>query len=77
MSVIESIQEVFRDVFDDNTLLITNGTTAEDIENWDSLNHINLMMAIENEFKIKFALGELESMKKVGDMLDTIEKKLA
>jgi len=74
-SVMNKLQEIFRDIFDDETLNIDRNTSAENIEAWDSLAHINLIVAIENEFRIKFALGELQNMKNTGDLLDAIIEK--
>lgn len=74
--VMERVQEVFRDIFDDESLMIKRETTAEDVEDWDSLMHINLVLAIEKEFNIKFALGEIQELKNVGDMIDLIERKI-
>lgn len=71
------LQAIFRDVFDSETLHITRETTAKTVEGWDSLAHINLVSAIEQEFRIRFALGELQSMKNVGELLDLMEKKLS
>ena len=68
--VFSGVQEIFRDIFDDTDLIINNLTNSEDIEDWDSLNHINLVSAIEKEFKIRFALGELMEIKDVGAMID-------
>ena len=68
--VFSGVQEIFRDIFDDSDLIIDNLTNSEDIEDWDSLNHINLVSAIEKEFKIRFALGELMEIKDVGAMID-------
>ena len=70
--VFNNVQDIFRDIFDDKGLLIADNTTAADIEDWDSLNHINLISAIEKEFNIRFALGELESLKDVGAMIELI-----
>lgn len=64
------LQEIFRDIFDDETLEITDSTNASDIDEWDSLNHINLVVAIEKEMKIKFSFEELASLKNVGAMVD-------
>ena len=64
------IQDIFRDIFDADDLVISNTTNSDEIEDWDSLNHINLVSAIEKEFKIKFALGELMTLKDVGAMVD-------
>ena len=71
------VQDIFRDIFDEDYLAISDTTNADEIEDWDSLNHINLVSAIEKEFKIKFALGELVSLKNVGAMIDLMmDKKL-
>ncbi len=74
--VFSRIQDIFRDIFDDNEIVITDQTTADDVEEWDSLNHINLVSAIEKEFEIRFALGELQGMKNVGLMIDLIMAKI-
>lgn len=71
------INTIFRDIFDDDTLTINQSTNSDDIEEWDSLNHINLVVSIEKHFKIKFALGELETLQNVGEMLDLIQTKLS
>ena len=71
--VFSVIQDIFRDIFDANDLVITNTTNSDEIEDWDSLNHINLVSAIEKEFKIKFALGELVGLKDVGNMVDLMK----
>ncbi len=68
---------IFRDVFDDDTLVITDSTNAEDIEDWDSLEHINLIMAMEKEFGLKFNLQEIGELANVGEMADLIGRKLA
>lgn len=70
--VFERLNEVFREVFDDETIVVTDETTAEDIEDWDSLEHINLINAVEDEFDIKFEMGQIVSMKNVGEMVDVI-----
>ena len=68
--VFSAVQDIFRDIFDVDDLVINNTTNSDEIEDWDSLNHINLVSAIEKEFKIKFALGELMTLKDVGAMVD-------
>ena len=68
--VFNGVQDIFRDIFDVDDLVINNTTNSDEIEDWDSLNHINLVSAIEKEFKIKFALGELMTLKDVGAMVD-------
>lgn len=75
--LLPEVQEIFRDIFDDPTLLITRDSNASTVSDWDSLAHVNLVTAIEKKYKIKFALGELQELKNVGDMIDLIEAKLA
>jgi acyl carrier protein len=75
MNVIERLQTIFCDVFDDAKLNITRETSAADIEDWDSISHITLVVTIEKEFNIKFALGELQQLKNVGEMIDLVEQK--
>lgn len=76
MSNLDKLQEVFRDVFDDETLVITREMTAADIEDWDSLTHIDLITASEATFAVRFNTGEIMKLKDIGDMLDLIDKKL-
>jgi acyl carrier protein len=70
------VTKIFRNVFDDDGLIISNDTTAEDIEDWDSLEHINLIVSMENEFSIKINIKEVSELKNVGDMVDLIMKKI-
>jgi acyl carrier protein len=76
-SLLAEVQEIFRAVFDRPDLVITRESNASNVEDWDSLTHINLVMAIEKKYKIKFALGELKELENVGDLLDLIQKKLS
>ena len=69
------VQDVFRDIFEEDNLIISNDTNADEIEEWDSLNHVNLVTSIEKKFKIRFALGELTTLKNVGEMIDLMVKK--
>ena len=71
-AVYETLNEVFRDVFDDESIMVNDGTTSDDIEDWDSLEHINLIAAIEQEFGMKFNMGQVVTMKNVGEMVDII-----
>jgi acyl carrier protein len=71
--IYERVNEVFRDLFDDDNITVTETTTANDIEDWDSLEHINLVVAIEKEFGMKFTMGEVTSMKNVGEMVGILE----
>ena len=68
--VFSGVQDIFRDIFDVDDLVVSDTTNSDEIEDWDSLNHINLVSAIEKEFKIQFALGELMTLKDVGAMVD-------
>ncbi len=68
----ETLNEVFRDVFDDEAIVVNDNTTADDIEDWDSLEHINLVSAVEQAFGIKFSMGQVVTMKNVGEMVDII-----
>ena len=70
--VYKILDGVFQDVFDDESIHVTAETTAADIEDWDSLEHINLVVAIENKFNVKFNMGEVTSMKNVGEMVKAI-----
>jgi acyl carrier protein len=76
MTIIEQLVPIFREVFDDEEIVLSRQTTADDIDAWDSLSHMNLIVAVELRFKIKFALGELQSLKNVGDLSDLVDKKL-
>lgn len=66
------LNKIFRKVFDDNGITVTRKTTAKDIEDWDSLEHITLIGAVEREFKVKFTMKEVSAMKNVGEMADII-----
>lgn len=75
--LLPEIQDVFRDIFDDDSLVITRESNAKTVPDWDSLAHVNLVTAIEKKYRIKFGLAELQELKNVGDMIELIEKKLA
>lgn len=72
-SIYERLNGVFRDVFDDDSICVNAETTAEDIEDWDSLNHITLIDAVESEFGVRFTMGEVSGMKNVGEMAEIIK----
>jgi acyl carrier protein len=76
-SILEEIQPIFRDILDQPNLTLTRESNASNVSDWDSLAHINLVTSIEKRYKIRFALGELQDLKNVGDMVDLIETKLA
>lgn len=73
--ILVKLTEVFRDVFDMPTVTLTKETTAEDIDEWDSVNHIMLVVEIERQFGVKFQTSEIEEMKNVGDLIHLIDKK--
>lgn len=75
MTVMEKVNDIFRMVFDDDTLAVTKETTANDVDGWDSLTHINLIMAVESLFRIQFSPKELGSLRNVGDLLRVIESR--
>ena len=68
---------IFHDLFDDDTIVLSPGLTAADVPEWDSFNHINLIVAVEARFGVKFQTAELESMQTVGHLADLIQSKLA
>jgi len=74
--VFNGVQDIFRDIFDEDDMVIENSTSSDDVEDWDSLNHINLVSAIEKEFKIKFSLRELMTLKDVGAIINLIVEKV-
>ena len=75
-TVLEKLNEVFCDFFDDDSIVLGDETTSDDIEDWDSLEHIGLVVAIESAFGIKFSMGETLKMKNVGEMINSIVSKL-
>lgn len=75
--ILKKVNEICADVFDDEELTVTDTTTAEDVEEWDSLTHLQLMSEIETEFQIKFTLGEIQGFANVGELVDTIRKRIS
>jgi acyl carrier protein len=71
------VNRILRDLFGDEDIDAGPETTAEDIPGWDSFNHVNLIVAVESRFGIKFRTAELESLRNVGEMIGLIEGKLA
>jgi acyl carrier protein len=72
---IQRVRDIMMDVFELDQLSITEATTAHDFEQWDSLSHIRLMVAIERAFKIRFTNAEIESLKDIGDLISCIDAK--
>jgi acyl carrier protein len=71
------VTQIFRDVLDNEAIILYRKTTAADVEGWDSLAHITLIVAIEKEFKIRFDLVELKPLQNVGEFLDLIQRKIS
>lgn len=70
--VFSRLNGVFREVFDDDSIEVNDSTTSADIEDWDSFEHINLIVAVEKEFEMKIPMGKVLTMKNVGEMVDII-----
>lgn len=75
--VMDKVTAIFRDVFDDDDLIITDSTNSDDIEDWDSLEHIALIVSMEKEFNLKFDIKEVNKLANVGEMIDLIVSKLS
>lgn len=73
--IITRLNSVFRDVFDDDSLSVNENTTSADIEDWDSIEHINLISAVEDEFSMQFKMREVSGMKDVGEMISIIRER--
>jgi acyl carrier protein len=75
MSVIEQLQPVFHEVFDDDSIELRPDMTADEVDGWDSLSHVNLIVAIETTFNIRFSQKELLTFRCVGDLINSISEK--
>ena len=70
--VLSRVQDIFRDVLDDEEIVLTDATTADDVDEWDSLSHIQLIVAVEKAFKVKFTSKEILSWKNIGELVESI-----
>lgn len=70
--IFEKLTDIFRDVFDDDSITISETTTAADIEDWDSLTHITLLATVEDEFDVKFSMKAVQGLKNVGELADLV-----
>jgi len=75
--ILHRIEVIFKNVLDEESIALTETSTANDVEGWDSLTHIQLIVAIEKQFKIKFSSKEILSWKNVGEMVDAVYSKLS
>lgn len=74
--ILAKLNDIFHEVFDDDALVVTEATTADDIEDWDSLTHITLIASVEDEFDMKFSMKDVIGMKNVGEMVDILEEEV-
>ena len=74
--ILDKLTEIFRDVLDDEKIILSEETTSDDIEGWDSLNHINIIASVEIDFDVKFEMATYASMKRIADIIDYIEAQL-
>lgn len=74
--IFAKLTEIFQDVFDDDTITVSDSTTAADVAGWDSLTHITLLATVEDEFDVKFGMKEVQGLKNVGELADLIERAL-
>jgi acyl carrier protein len=74
--IYERLAEIFQDVFDEDSIKVTPELAAKDVDGWDSLNHIRLLLAIERTFKIKFTTSEIGKLENVGDLVHLIKAKV-
>jgi acyl carrier protein len=71
--ILEQITQIFRSIFKDNSIIINEATSAQDIDDWDSLNNIQIVIAVEKHFKVRFKSSEIRTWKNVGEMVNSIQ----
>ncbi len=74
-ALLSDITDILRDLFDDDDLVVTPAYSRQDNENWDSMNHLNIIFALESKFKIKFGVVDIEEIQNVGDIIRLVKKK--
>ena len=74
--VLKKVNEIFQEVFDDEDLVVTEATTPEDVEDWDSLEQVNLVVNMEQSFGVKFTLDEVNELKSVGEIITKLCEKM-
>lgn len=74
--ILEQVSNVFADTLDEDNITLSESSTADDVEGWDSLTHVQLVVAAERKFKIRFTAKEIQSWKNVGEMIDSISSKI-
>ncbi len=75
--IVSRLTPIFRDVFNDNALIVTESLTAADVPAWDSLSNINMIVAVEKAFGVKFSIKDVRALKNVGELLQLIKRKVA
>lgn len=73
--VLLGVQDICREVFENPSLVLTKDTTAEDVPNWDSFNHLNIVVAVEQRFGIRFRTSEVEGLRNVGELVEMVLSK--
>ncbi len=75
--LLTTLNKIFADTLDEDNIVLTEQSTADDVEGWDSLSHVQLVVAVEKHFKIRFTAKEIQSWKNVGELIDSISAKTA
>ena len=76
-AILRELEAIFHDLFGDDTIVLTPGTTADDVKGWDSIKHISQIVAVEDRFRIKMRSSEIETLANVGDLIAVIQAKQA